>query len=376
MCKFLFMADLHVKLRTWQNFPGLYGDSYEGLHKVIELGAEGKLASSGLPDTLVIGGDLFDSNKPTSFDVLEVYRFLRKFRNVLYISGNHDNARPSWLEGLSPYYQPLSSLGGGEFVVALDDAIIAGVPWSPDPDDVKYHIRNALSSVVQHDRYAGASNVFLVLHSSFKHLLGFDGSYQLDIAFINSLAIDKPITVLVGDIHKFSTRCIDAGKIHSPGSLYPCNWGEIDEHHGVSIVDTTTGEIEHVEISVRQYHDIRLTGTRADAQDICRKLVDDSGSYAECTLAPCARVHMDKWSAEDKFPFSVPGLVIQFVDGDAEPEIVPESSDCADDMSIEQSVTEELGDDVERELAIDLVTSQDPRGRLHEWLTDRKVQLN
>ena len=29
MCKFLFMADLHVKLRTWQNFPGLYGDSYE-----------------------------------------------------------------------------------------------------------------------------------------------------------------------------------------------------------------------------------------------------------------------------------------------------------------------------------------------------------
>ena len=73
---------------------------------------------------------------------------------------------------------------------------------------------------------------------------------------------------------------------------------------------------------------------------------------------------------------SVPGLVIQFVDGDAEQELVPESSDCVDDMSIEQSVTEELGDDVERELAIDLVTSQDPRGRLHEWLTDRKVQLN
>ena len=87
------MADAHIKCRTWTNYMGLQGDAYAALDLVNE-----KL--EGI-DTLVIGGDWFDSNHPSSTDINQSFQFLRHFKSVFFIRGNHDNVQPSYLSALS-----------------------------------------------------------------------------------------------------------------------------------------------------------------------------------------------------------------------------------------------------------------------------------
>lgn len=63
----LFMADAHIKSRTWTNNMQLYADAYTALLKV----ARHIRAMENPPKTLLIAGDWFDSNKPTSTDLMK-----------------------------------------------------------------------------------------------------------------------------------------------------------------------------------------------------------------------------------------------------------------------------------------------------------------
>ena len=117
---FLFMADAHIKSRTWTNYMGLQGDSYAALDKISQ-----KLTKQEQNiNTLVIGGDWFDSNHPSSTDINQSFQFLRQFRSVFFIRGNHDSVQPSYLSALPEQ-------GGHTVVTELQpgEVYTPGIDW-------------------------------------------------------------------------------------------------------------------------------------------------------------------------------------------------------------------------------------------------------
>ena len=137
---FLFMADGHVRGRTWTNSMVLQGDAYAALGRLAEL--------SAYTGTIVIGGDWFDSNRPSSRDVDVTVACLSRFARAYYIKGNHDNADPAWLGGIVPSARHLTEvpeeLHPGVYICGQDwmasrEESLAGLRWiaaNAGPEDV------------------------------------------------------------------------------------------------------------------------------------------------------------------------------------------------------------------------------------------------
>ena len=90
---YLFTADVHMKRRTWTNSTLLQGDATAAFGKVCR--DTSVMAAGGI----IIGGDLFDSNRPSSQDLIDVIDIITgNFDSCFYISGNHDSVQPPYLE--------------------------------------------------------------------------------------------------------------------------------------------------------------------------------------------------------------------------------------------------------------------------------------
>ena len=141
---FLFTADCHIKRRTWTNSTLLQGDASRAFAKFVN---EGSMIGPGSRD-LIIGGDLFDNNRPSSQDVLDVANVTTSMHRTFYIRGNHDNVNPSYLEALN---EPDDEYGFGQirllesgkdgpegkeawyagFHRLANNAYVAGISWMP-----------------------------------------------------------------------------------------------------------------------------------------------------------------------------------------------------------------------------------------------------
>lgn len=141
---FLFTADCHIKRRTWTNSTLLQGDASKAFAKFVH---EGSMIGPGSRD-LIIGGDLFDNNRPSSQDVLDVANVTTSMHRTFYIRGNHDNVNPSYLEALN---EPDDEYGFGQihlldsskegsegqetwyagFHRLANNAYVAGISWMP-----------------------------------------------------------------------------------------------------------------------------------------------------------------------------------------------------------------------------------------------------
>ena len=380
MSKFLLIADAHIKTRTWQNFPDLAGDSYAALRYL----ADDLKAKNELPDTLVIAGDWFDSNRPSSMDLYETAQFLSLFKDIFYISGNHDSVRPSWLSSLGLAFNKSSQLIGDNFCATLDNAIVLGVAWNQDKEAVKAEVSDMLKQLAYEMNLSDANNgairqIYLVLHGASQHLLNFEGSYYFDHDFFATLLpanLTIPVTVLVGDIHKRDTRQFANLVIHSPGSLYPTNWSEVEGFHGASLIDplasSPIASIKAVPIKVRAYKEIE-TQTREQALTDCLNFLQEANADPKNLLYPCARVDVSKW--QDKSPFKVPGLCLQFVDTATE-EVLDNVgiTHPSDEITIQQAVEDELSDETEKLFAIDFMAAADPKQLVNQWLSDHGVK--
>ena len=262
--QFVFMADAHIKGRTWTNYMGLQGDAYAALDLVSE-----KL--EGI-DTLVIGGDWFDSNHPSSTDINQSFRFMRKFKSVFFIRGNHDNVQPSYLSALSEQggQTTVTELQPGEVYTPSIDFNLTGIPWVASRSDLLQALEQTREAL---EGKPGRS--FVVLHTSCRHLLGFDGSWQLEAADLE-LFKDTPVTFLVGDIHKRDTlQLSDSCSLHSPGSLYPLSWDRVGDSCSVSVVNSKTAEIHAVPSDVRSYTSLDFTNMQ-DLNQVVEGLVEDN----------------------------------------------------------------------------------------------------
>ena len=361
MGEFLFMADAHIRSRTWTNSMQLNGDAYAALTKVA-----GQLPGS--VDSLIIGGDWFDSNRPSSEDLVRTLEFLRGFSSVSYVRGNHDSCVPSFLEALSAWD------GGGVRELTADAGTTGtcqcrGVSWLPSADGLREQILRA------RDMMNPFRPLYLVLHASFKHLLGFDGAYQLDAEWIKDTFKDRCVRVLVGDIHTRNTLELpNGGWIHSPGSLYPRSWDKVQEPCCVSLVDSDTGEIRDVPCDVRRYVQLEYAGQ----PELIKELQRISEEHEDGMLDTFVRVVVPD-GAPPLPRTSVPHVQLQSVldvhedavqVGDDDP-----SWSATRDATLLQALLDECGDDKDlADMASALVASDDPLKEIEQWLNYWKVE--
>lgn len=359
---FCFMADVHIKARTWTNNMQLSGDAYEALTKLSQ--------SPQLEDTkvLVIGGDWFDNNRPTSVDLELSLCFLRNFEKVYFISGNHDNVTPSFLE----VFDTLPSWKVerlSEDIISLDDTehvYIAGISWVHSADDLKNKVKQIADNFKA--QYTSDDVLYIVLHTSFQHLLAFDGAYKLTKEYINEVCSGANIRILVGDIHTRNTTQYGdtpSAYIHSPGSLYPLSFDKTQEEHMVSKINMLTGEITDIPADVRQYHTLEYTD-RMDLIAMTSGIVEHNPTGF---LKPFLRVVLPTDSDIQITNSEFPEVVIQVVNTSAD-RAEANRSIRNETYTISQAIEEELADDDPdiNDLAQALYASDDPLAEIEGWL--------
>lgn len=375
-----FAADCHVKQRTWTNSTLLKGDSLAALDRMIR-----ETIKYGDPlNHLIVGGDLFDNNRPTSADLQQVHHLLACFRNIYYIRGNHDNVNPSYLNAISPSFQEHTDafnvypLEG----VCLDDkwaftryklidgVYVQGIPW--DPSDSKF--MSMLTDVIgfwhQHEQEHPDDTLYLVLHTAFKHLLAFDGAYTLDIDTIKNLCGNSRINFLVGHIHTRDTTVYNerGNYIHSPGALYPLSSDRMGQKHFASLINMVDGHIIDVPTDVRNYMRINIKDVDTDLET----WLNANGGKAPKGFFPTfvtivvPEDYEDKVIVPDttKYVFKIERRLA---------DIKAAAKAAGPTYSINDAIREELQNEANREMVLEmaeeLLASDDPVTTLNEWLT-------
>lgn len=363
----LFTADCHMKRRTWTNSTLLKDDASYALSKVVG-------AAALRTDMIVIGGDLFDSNRPTSQDLLIVKDLLAgNFNNCYYIRGNHDNCEPSYLAAIT------GSIEDDNYVLnhldhkcpsfsPLDLHVhITGIDWSPSASDMWEQLKASIENW-RANRPSDDDILYVVLHCSFQHLLGFDGAYDFTVDMIKDLCGEDRINFLVGHIHTRDTLVYNSkgAYIHSPGSLYPLSTDKMGEQCYASYIHLNTGEIEDIAANVRKYATVNIV----NAGDNLVKTLDDL-EYApnEHCLPTFVRLVIPADWTQPIPQVDDPRYIIKVDRQVSQQQAV---TSVRSSYSINQAIRDELADQANRdmvvEMAEELLASDDPVGTLDGWL--------
>ena len=375
--KFLFLADFHVKARTWTNNTQIRGDSYAAMQKI------GDYAETNQLDTLVIGGDFFDSNRPTPEDLVQTVDFLSRFKQVYYIRGNHDSCDPSYLESVSRI------LGTKNFVTLLNSQLIhlgygsylTGISWMPSKEEYRKTVQDLLQYF--RENHPGKT-LYLVLHTSFQHLLSFEGAYTFDQHEVNKWCSGIKVVLLVGDVHvrdttesgTYTNKLEELGHttFHSPGSVYPLQFNDADNAKYVTVIDLSPSisdnreRISGVPVEVRKYASFRYSGD----VDMLKGWLDSMSKEKQETpglLPTYARAIVDTGTEVPRINMSdYPDLVIQ-IQLEADEFDAGHAVDTADGAyTLEQAINDEFPDPDVAEIANRLVASADPADDLRKYL--------
>ena len=380
--KFLFLADFHVKARTWTNNTQVRGDAYVCMQQIGDFAEENDL------DTLVIGGDFFDSNRPTPDDLVQTVDFLSRFKQVYYIRGNHDSCDPSYLESVSRILGAKNFVTqlNGQFVHLGNDSYLTGISWMPSKEEYRLAVQQTLDYFRKN---YPERTLYLVLHTSFKHLLTFEGAYTFDTSEVAKWCKDMDVVLLVGDVHVRDTRRVavfpppadtkgvlpNLGELtfHSPGAVYPLQFNETDFAKAITIVNTAEDDynrrLRPQPVEVRKYASFHYTGTGDSLKDFLENF--NNGYHVDYPdyLPAYIRVVLDTGVEPPHIiPSDYPNLVIQIqLEADAfDPGHAIDSPDGS--YTLEQAINDEFPDPDVAEIANQLVKSPDPAGDLQKYL--------
>ena len=380
---FLFTADCHMKRRTWTNSTLLQGDATAALSKLM---SDALALGSDPVRTFVIGGDLFDNNRPASQDLVDVARVIGMFCRTFYIRGNHDSVKPSYLEAIkdqteeSAFGQVIDIESGYEKDVAYapfhrlsNPAYITGIPWMPSDSQLVELFKEVVNKWVARNK--PDDTLYLVMHCSFKHLLGFDGAYQLDADMVKSICGNNKINILVGHIHTRDTTVYnDVGAyIHSPGSIYPLSSDKMMTPCYGSLIDADTGHIIDIPCSVRKY----VTLNVSEVDDIMAHLTTNNLLPADWRELPTFVNLVVPEDYKEQLVIPETDKAVFKIDRRLAARQVTVTSGSRV-YTIQDAVREEVQSEANRdmvlEMAEELLSSDDPVATLDEWLTFWQVR--
>lgn len=376
----LFMADCHIRKRTWSNFAKVSDDAYFALTKIQQ-------QIPTLPSTLLIGGDWFDTDRPSTTDILKSAEFFANFSRVLYIPGNHDRHCGEIFSALQETSKHLTEstefidVSKQRFVDPHKGAwVIAGLPYIHDQEQFIAAVTELVLDVK--NEYPN-SRLYLVLHANFKHLLGFEGAYHISNEQIKDIAGNYPVSVLVGHVH---TRDLsfyglripeqnDAAWVHSPGSLYPSDFRQAvnpEAIPSVTVLKMGIGDLIDYPVPVRAYRE--LTFTDYDSLETELKNIAKFTTEEQYPLPAMVRLHVpaDMLNSSISVPAELADKIILQITtaGVNEQEL---EVNAAEGYSMIEATKEALaayGEDAEQlsEYAEALLTSEDVLGTIDEWL--------
>jgi len=328
-------ADLHLRPCIWKGHPEISGDQYRAWAQLCNAVAED-------PDgVLILAGDTFDTPCPSG-ETEYVFRkgmdLLRsKGRRCLFISGNHDIEgipRPV-LFGAEPLDEPRDILG----------MKAAGVHFTRSSTE----LHNTIESFPPLD--------ILVLHTGFRHLLGFNETWQISKEDIP----DSIGMVFSGHVHVHS----EEGKVYSPGSLALHRADEIDKGHGWFIVNPADGSVTWREVMTRMFVSVDVDA--GFSLDSLNPLVGRTGekpvvllNYQNSDLALADAVI-------DRFKESL--FFVRNARAAEKAQVIEDTEATAFDPSVVATdyFTKKLSTE-QRELAVEMMTANDPASVLARFI--------
>ena len=254
---FVFASDLHLKPASSYRKTLLVGDAYYALKQI-----EQYILDHGV-STLILGGDVYDSNQPAGESSNLVSALVRNLTahnvKVFYIEGNHDriNPNPYLVKQYRVEHRLLSSSGAqrlGTGLHEIDGMVFQGIDYCPS---------DKLHEKLQTMHWCDV----LCIHAGFRHLIGFEDAYDLEKKDIPDTVKQA---VLVGHIHVADSHQMENGvSIHSSGSTWPWRIDEAQKKHGFLHFDGDIHNPKYVDLDCRKYFDID------EEQDILVTLSED-----------------------------------------------------------------------------------------------------
>lgn len=253
--KFIHVADVHLG-SVLKRFSSLLSNERNGeivaaFLKTVDYARKNDIK------TVVIAGDLFDSNVPLSQDK-EVFHSAVKSNpdmTFLYLRGNHDNVADLSLPNLLTFEDSVKSY-------EIDGAIFSGVEINDDNYSTFYD---------EIDFDAKKKNV-LILHGEASNAAGLD---KIDLSRLKGKGIDY---LALGHIHSYYEGKIDDKGVYvNPGCLEGRGFDEKGEK-GFVVVDSADFSHEFIVNSLRVVKELEVdvseTKNVYEALDLARKAID------------------------------------------------------------------------------------------------------
>lgn len=253
--RFVVFGDTHLRTAPWKR--QVLGDAvYDVFSKAVnDLIEEHKEDKEDVVFFLV--GDIVDKKHLDEYTIRKVQGCLKLVSDnfpLFYINGNHDSASAYGDgKGLTADYgthmhKKLLTIGGKK---------VYGLDYISSSKDFFHELEGAPACDI------------LCMHDSFKHLLGFEGSYKLD----KSQVPEHIKHVAVGDIHvQDSSLLPSGGRVVSPGTIYPTSMGQLGPY-GYASYDTETNEWSHVQVETHRVTHIRLDDEDIEVADVVEDIV-------------------------------------------------------------------------------------------------------
>jgi len=179
-----FAADLHLTPLTWNDYPGMRGDTYFAWDQIVAWCVNNK------PMALILGGDVFDRIRPDAESVFRFQQGVDKIHAagvaVLAIQGQHDRSNPPWTQ-IALHVQ---QIGDGK-----KRMIGAGMGTTIEITGYDCTSADILHSCLENDREHDNVPDVLVIHQLAKEAISFEGAWDFDQAWTDASLI------LAGDWH-------------------------------------------------------------------------------------------------------------------------------------------------------------------------------
>jgi DNA repair exonuclease SbcCD nuclease subunit len=281
MAKIAIVSDVHLGTRQY-GLKERYDDflaAFEWFGKNLQVGV----------DTVVIGGDLFDSPRPDAQSVRVAKKVVEGIKargiNVIGIDGNHDLAGGGWLDVIGA-----EALGDG-VPVKKDGVSITGINYRNGRDLVG-EIQRMVDEGIQTD--------ILVMHFALAEMNG-GGSSDAGVRELSPM-LDKlgVKAVLMGHVHIPDCRKWNGVLYVNPGSTEMKSSNEPQDKF-YCILDTETWEATPVPIETRKVVGVEITDEASLVE--FREMLEDEAkkvSGGAMTKRPFYQIIADD-SIEDGF---------------------------------------------------------------------------